>query len=188
MDPARLRDSDLDAISAAIARGRNRLSALLSGAESLDVVADLLGFDGWRRRAMSWSLQNEPQSLARQFSLVDLLTLGGGAKDADLDAWGTSALQTDGCACTELPSSRAWRVLDGRPQLPMMAATMGDFSLAVALRLRELNLPAALARSILAVAMQDFMDELEPASSNDWWSLSRQAQSLRRQRVEVDEL
>jgi hypothetical protein len=184
MDPARLRDSDLDAISAAIARGRNRLSALLSGAESLDVVADLLGFDGWRRRAMSWSLQNEPQSLARQFSLVDLLTLGGGAKDADLDAWGTSALQTDGCACTELPSSRAWRVLDGRPQLPMMAATMGDFSLAVALRLRELNLPAALARSILAVAMQDFMDELEPASSNDWWSLSREAQSLRRQRVE----
>ena len=61
---------------------------------------------------------------------------------------------------------------------------MGDFSLAVALRLRELNLPAALARPILAVAMQDFMDELEPASSNDWWSLSREAQSLRRQRVE----
>ena len=184
MDPSRLRDSDLDAISQAITRGRNRLSALLSGAESLDVVADLLGFDGWRWRAISWALQNEPQSLARQFSLVDLLTLGGGAKDADLDAWGTSALQTDGCACTELPSSRAWRVLEGRPQLPMMAATMGDFSLAVALRLRELNLPAALARPILAVAMQDFMDELEPASSNDWWSLSRGAQSLRRQRVE----
>src|SRR6185369_602772 len=62
-----------------------------------DAIADTLGFDGWRRRALSWSLQHDPQTVARQFSLVELLELGGGAKGADLDAWGTSAIQTDGC-------------------------------------------------------------------------------------------
>jgi hypothetical protein len=61
---------------------------------------------------------------------------------------------------------------------------MGDFNLAMALMLREMDLPALLAKPILEVAMQDFIDELSPANSNDWWSLSRSAQALRRQRVE----
>jgi hypothetical protein len=87
----------------------------------------------------SWSLEHEPQTVAQRFSLVELLELGGGAKGADLDAWGTSAIHTDGCTCTRLPSIRAWRLLDGRPQFPMMAATMGDFNLAMALMLREMN-------------------------------------------------
>src|SRR5204862_1473966 len=109
------------------------------------------------------------------FSLVDLLALGGGAEGADVDAWGTSALNAEGCACTKLPSPRAWRVLDGRPQFAMMAATMGDFNLAVALILREMKLPSLIAKPILAVAMQDFMDELNPINANDWWTLSRDA-------------
>ena len=184
MDASRLKESDLDMIAAAIARGRERVNGLIVGTAPLDEVAELLGFDGWRRRALSWSLQNEPQSVPSQFSLVDLLTLGGGAKGADVDAWGAAALHSDGCACTELPSSRSWRVLEGRPQFPMMAATMGDLNLAMALMLREMKLPAALARPVMAVAMQEFIDEMEPAHSNDWWSLSRKAQTLRRQRVE----
>ena len=120
----------------------------------------------------------------RWVSALDLLTLGGGAPGADLDAWGVPGLYSDGCACLRLPSSRSWRVLEGRPQLPMMAATMGDLNLAVALMLREMNLPAALLRPVLAVGMQDFIDEMTPANSNDWWSLSRKAQSLQRQRLE----
>lgn len=184
IDPLRLKDADRDAIAAAIGRGRERVNALAAGAESLGAVAELLGFDGWRQRAVAWTIQHEPAAVARQFSLVDLLTLGGGAAGADLDAWGTSAIHTDGCACTQLPKPRSWRVLEGRPQIPMMAATMGDFSLAMALMLREMNLPAALARPVLAIAMQDFIDEMDPAYSTDWWSLSRDAQALRRQRVE----
>ena len=116
MDGSRLKDSDRDAIAAAIGRGRARVREVSSGGESLEKIADLLGFDGWRRRAMFWALGNEPQTLAQQFSLVDMLTLGGGAPGADLDAWGTTALNSDGCACTQLPSSRSWRVLEGRPQ------------------------------------------------------------------------
>lgn len=184
MEPPRLKDADLDLMAEAIARGRERVNALAAGVEPPDAVAELLGFDGWRRRALSWSVQNEPQSVPSRFSLVDLLEVGGGAKGADVDAWGTSAIHADGCACTELPSSRSWRMLEGRPQLPMMAATMDDLSLATALMLREMKLPAALARSVLTVAMQDFIDETDPANSHDWWSLSRSAQTLRRQRVE----
>ena len=184
LEAQRLKDVDRDAISISIGRGRDRVKSLVAGSEPVEPIAETLGFDGWRRRALSWSLEHEPQMVAQRFSLVELLELGGGAKGADLDAWGTSAINTDGCTCTRLPGIRAWRLLDGRPQFPMMAATMGDFNLAMALMLREMDLPALLAKPILAVAMQDFIDELSPANSNDWWSLSRSAQALRRQRVE----
>jgi hypothetical protein len=184
IETQRLKDADRDAIAEAIGRGRDRVKALVAGSEPFERIAETLGFDGWRRRALSWSLEHEPQTVAERFTLVELLELGGGAKGADLDAWGTSAINTDGCTCTKLPSTRAWRLLDGRPQLPMMAATMGDFNLAMALTMREMQLPSFLAKPILAVAMQDFIDELSPSNSNDWWSLSRAAQALRRQRVE----
>ena len=184
LNAPRLKDADRDAIASAIGRGRDRVTSLMTGREPFEPIAETLGFTGWRRRALSWSLEHEPQTVAQQFTLVELLELGGGAKGADLDAWGTSAIHSDGCICTELPNVRGWRLLDGRPQFPMMAATMGDFNLAMALMLREMNLPALLAKPILAVAMQDFIDELSPANGNDWWSLSRAAQALRRQRVE----
>ena len=184
LDPQRLKDADRDAIAAAIARGRGRVASLAGGGESLDRLADALGFDGWRRRATAWAIEHDAASVPQQFSLVELLQLGGGTEGADLDAWGTTAIHTNGCVCTRMPGPRDWRLLDGRTQFPMMAATMGDFNLAMALMLREMKLPSLLAKPILAVAMQDFIDELDPANSNDWWGLSRAAQTLRRQRVE----
>ena len=184
VETQRLKDADRDAIAVAIGRGRARVKGLLDGGEPFDAVAEALGFDGWRRRALGWSLQHEPDTVPQRFSLVELLELGGGAKGADVDAWGTSAIYSDGCTCTKLPSIRGWRLLDGRPQFGMMAATMGDFNLALAMMLREMDLPSLLAKPILAVAMQDFIDESNPANVNDWWSLSREAQALRRQRVE----
>jgi hypothetical protein len=184
MDALRLTDEDRDAIAEAVGRGRARVDALRAGAESLDRVADLLGLDGWRRRELAWALQDSGEAVADQFSLLDLLTLGGGAGRADVDAWGTPAIYTQGCPCSKLPSVRAWRAMEGRAQVPMMAATMSDLNLAVALMLRDLNLPAALARSVLSVGVADFIDELSSAQRPDWRRLSRQAQRIRRQRVE----
>ena len=66
----------------------------------------------------------------------------------------------------------------------MMAATMGDLTLAVAIRLNDMGLPAALARSVLAIAMQDFFDEQSSLYGGDWLSLAQQAQSLRSQNVQ----
>jgi hypothetical protein len=184
MDVNRLKDQDRDRISAALARGRARAQGLSAGTESVESVADVLRLDGWRRRALSWAIQNEPASTSAQFSAVELLALAGGVPGADLDAWGTTALQSDGCACIQFPKVNAARVLRGRPQLATLAATMGDLALEIAVILSELKLPAALARPILTVGMQDFIDESNPADGDDWWSLSRQAQSLQRRRIE----
>jgi hypothetical protein len=184
LDPLRLTNADRDAIADAVARGQARVDAVQNGQESLDRIADVLALDGWRRREISRALSDAPQTLGDQFSLVDLLTLGGGAAARDINAWGTTAVHSDGCLCTKLPQARAWRVLAGRPQVPMMAATMGDLNLAVAVKLRELDLPAALARPILTLGMQDFIDEVTLANSGDWWSLSRYARRLERRRVE----
>ena len=183
MDPSRMTNRDRDALASAVDRGRARLAATTDEA-ALNGVADLLGFDGWRRRTARWALRNAPEQLAGQFSLVDLVTLGGEADAADLDAWGVPGLYSEGCACLRFPTPRSWRILRGRPQLPMMAATMGDLNVAVALEFRELNLPAPLVRPALSVGMQDFIDETVMASAYDWWTLSRNARGLRRQRVE----
>ncbi len=184
MDPLRMTDSDRDAIAEAIGRGRARVEALYAGREPLDTIVAVIGLDGWRRRELTWAMEDSLAAVAQQFSLVDLLALGGGATTADVDAWGTPAIYSEGCPCSKLPQARAWRALEGRPQVPMMAATMGDLNLAVALMLRDLNLPAVLARPVLSVGMPDFIDDLGAASRPDWRYLSRQAQSLRRQRVE----
>ena len=139
--------------------------------------------DGYRRRSLNWALQADPGLVAAQFSLGDLVTLGGGAGAADLDAWGPPALNSYGCACTRYVPSRAWRMLAGRLQLPMIAATMGDLTLAMALMLHDLHVPSALVRSVLSVGMLDVIDDLAE-TNGDWWALSRTAQGLSRQRVE----
>jgi hypothetical protein len=61
---------------------------------------------------------------------------------------------------------------------------MGDLTLAVAIMLRDLHLPAVLARPVLALGMPDFIDGVLPVNAGVWWGVAREAQSLRRQRVE----
>lgn len=61
---------------------------------------------------------------------------------------------------------------------------MGDLNVAVALEFRELHLPAPLVRTALSVGMQDFIDDTVMVGPSDWWTLTRNAQGLRRQRVE----
>jgi hypothetical protein len=65
-----------------------------------------------------------------------------------------------------------------------MAAMMVDLHLQVALLLDQMGLPAALARTVLTVAVQDFIDEVGPTDGNDWRALSRRAQQLDRRQVE----
>jgi len=184
MEPRRLTDADQRLISAAVGRGRERVRALASGAEAIDTIATELALDNRRRRALVWLHANDPDALAGAFSLAELLSLGGGLAGADLDAWGVSGLYSWGCACTRFATPRTWPVLAGRLQLPLMAAMMVDLHLQVALLLDQLGLPAALARTVLTVAVQDFIDEVEPKDGNDWWALSRRAQQLDRRRLE----
>ncbi len=183
IDSQRLRDRDLGTIADAVARGRARVAAI-ADKESAEAVADTLQLDGYRRRRLHWSVRYALSSIPAQFSLAEVMALGGGAQGADLEAWGPPAVYGNGCICTWFPPVTAWRALQGRYQLPMVAATMGDLTLAVALQLHDMQLPAALARSVLSIAMQDFFDEQSSAYGGDWLSYAQQAQSLRSQNVQ----
>ena len=181
MDSARHTNRDRDAIAAAVAAGGERVRELASGARPLDEFAEALGFDGWRRRSLAWALQHEAVVVTASFSLAELLALGGGATGADLDAWGAP---TWGCACLRFPPPGASTLLLGRQQQPMIAVSLVDVQLKVAMKLAELRLPARLARPVLASAMQDFLDRAAPTDVNDWWNLSRTARAMSRERFE----
>jgi hypothetical protein len=183
MNPRRLRDDDLGAIAAAIDRGRLRVAAVLSGGEVLDAVADAIALDGWRRREIQWMLVNDREAIPEWFSLAELLVIGGGDRAA-FDAWGTTALNSAGCACTRLAMPQTWRLLSGRPQTAPIAAGVADLNLHVALMLNELGLPAALARSVLSAAALDFIEVVAPKDPDDWWTVARAAQAVPRERIE----
>jgi hypothetical protein len=54
----------------------------------------------------------------------------------------------------------------------------------VAVRLHELQLPAALARVVLSAAMQDFIDDVRPTDEADWLTMTRTARRLTREQIE----
>ena len=94
-----------------------------------------------------------------------------------------SAIVTGGCLCTEMLPPGRWRLLAGRSEL---AAATPDLNLHVARMLTELDLPARLAKSVLRVAVQDFVDEVRPTDADDWLTLVRAAQAVSRERIEDD--
>ena len=128
-------------------------------------------------------LVNDRAAIPESFSLAELLVIGGGDRAA-LDAWGTTALNSAGCACTRLAMPQTWRLLSGRPQTAPIAAGVADLNLQVALTLNELGLPAALARSVLSAAALDFIEVVAPKDPDDWWTVARAAQAVPRERIE----
>ena len=66
----------------------------------------------------------------------------------------------------------------------MPAILVADLPLNVAVLLHNLQLPAVLAKPVLAAAMQDFVDATNPTDGNDWLTLSRAAQAIDRARFE----
>jgi hypothetical protein len=183
LNPYALQDRDRDVIAEGIARGRQRVTLLAEEGGALDQIADEIRMDGWRRRALQWVLVREPERIGSMFSITELLYLGG-APVNDLQSWGMAAHATLGCICSRLAPPGEWRTLLGRPQLGLMATVVPDLHFQVAILLRELQLPAAIARSVLTAAVQDFIDEARPTDANDWLGLVRATQTLSRERVE----
>jgi hypothetical protein len=181
MDPLAMSDSQRDAIAMAIHRGTARLAT--ADAEALERIAADLSLDAARQRAMRWALAHGTPELQSMLSMTELLALGGG-NVAELQPWGMSVVSVNGCFCTRLLPAGVWPTLSGRPQLGLTAAVLPDVNLRVAIVLKELDLPAALAKVVLAAAMQDFIDEVRPTDDSDWLSLSRAARTISRVRVE----
>ena len=61
---------------------------------------------------------------------------------------------------------------------------VADLHLHVAMMLKELQLPAALARLVASAAMQDFIDHVRPLDDGDWLTLARAARTISRDRIE----
>ena len=182
MNPFDLRDVDRDVIADAIERGRRRVREL-TGPKDVEAVASDLGFDGGRRRAVEWTLAHDPRSVESLITLTELLVLGGG-RPADLNAWGMSMLSAMGCLCSRLTPPGTWLTLSGRPQLAVTAAGMADVHLQVAVRLKELGLPAPLARVVVSAAVQDFIDDVKPADEADWPTMTRRARAISLEQIE----
>jgi hypothetical protein len=184
MNPYDLRDADRDAIAAAVDRGRQQIVALVGGdAAALERVADALSVEGWRRRALRWMLAREPDRIPTMFSLTEMLVLGGGYTP-ELDRWGMSMLSAEGCPCSRLTPPGRWLTLLGRPPLGLTGTAVADLHLYTAIMLRELRLPAALAKVVLSGAAQDFIDDVRPTDDSDWLSLARMARTMTRERME----
>jgi hypothetical protein len=192
LNPFKLRDADRDAIADAIARGQRRIGALRNNGQaasraaaeaSFDAVADELSIEGWRRRAVRWMLAHEADKVPSMFSLTEVLVLGGGAA-ADLQAWGMAMVTAEGCPCSRLTPPGRWPTLLGRPPLGLTATALADVHLHVAIMLKEMRLPAAVAKVVLSGAVQDFIDETRPTDDADWVTLVRSARAATRDRIE----
>lgn len=178
-----LRDEDRDRIARAVEQGEARVARLVSSIEPFDSVARALALDGWRRRELAWRITNDPDRAGSFFSLVELGMLGG-LELSELDAWGASALYSSVCVCSRMVGPSRWSLISGRPQVAVMASIVPDLNLRIAIVLRDLALPASLARPVLSAAMQDLIDEAAPSDSADWWGLAVAARSLSHQRIE----
>jgi hypothetical protein len=181
MNTRALSDEARDAIAAFVERGRRRLDGL--DAASAATIARELGMDGWRTRALVWSASHEPAGASGLVTMAEMLVLGGGMPDM-FNAWGTYAMRTRGCLCLELAPPAGWRPWWGLPQVGLPAILVSDLPLRVAVVLHNLHLPGVLARPVLAAAMQDFVDSVNPTDGNDWLTLARGAQAIAAERFE----
>lgn len=183
LNPYDLRDADRDRIAAAIDRGQRRIASVIGDPAAFDQLADELSMEGSRRRAVRWMAAHEADRVASMFSLTEALTLGGGLVP-ELHRWGMSMLSAEGCPCSRLMPPGRWPLLLGRPPLGLTAAAIADLHLHTAMMLKELRLPAALAKVVLSAATQDFIDDVKPTDDADWLTLTRFARTATRERME----
>lgn len=182
LNPFTMTDRDRDAIVEAIDRGTARVRAITP--QSFDAVAGEVRLDGWRRRAVQWSMANDPERPTSLFSLTELMHLGGPPEASARDGWGMSAVPSTGCVCTRMAAPADWWNLTGRPQLGLLATAVTDVNLRIAVVLRDLGLPAGIARHVLSAAVQDYIDDVRPNDKDDWLTLVRSGQMITRERVE----
>jgi hypothetical protein len=93
-------------------------------------------------------------------------------------------IAAEGCPCSRLTPPGRWSTLLGRPPLGLTGSAVADLHLHTAMMLKELRLPAALAKVVLSGATQDFIDDVRPTDDADWLTLVRTARMVTRERIE----
>ena len=82
-----------------------------------------------------------------------------------------------------MPDAGPWEMRGGRTATGQLATRGVDVGLRIAEFLAQLELPTALAPSLLAYAMQDVLDHAQPAFFDDWPAFERTARELPRERL-----
>jgi hypothetical protein len=187
VNPQILTDAGRDAIGAALARGRSRLTSAADAA-AVDVLAWEAQMSDGRRQLLQWAADKEPEHLERLFSVGEIFWLGAGVPDGphreELNAWGMSQVSVSGCHCLRFPDPGSWDTLAGRETTQQLPASVPDVNLQVAGLLSELKVPAALFPAVLSLAMQEYLDTVPALYSDDWQAIAGHAWQLTRERVE----
>jgi hypothetical protein len=166
-DARAMTDEQRDAIAAALARGRARVSSLIATPGAIDDVVAETGIAEWRRNTIAWTVANDPKRLLESFTLAELYRAGGGAA---LDTWGTASQPFDGCLCLRMPA-HAWEEALGRPSTGQLGTHLVDVMLRTADVLAARQLPAALARDVASFVACDALDRASPAWAGDWMTV-----------------
>ena len=183
MNAFALQDSVADDIAGAIARGRSRVVSLGESDGASGEITGAIRMDGRRVRAVRWTLSHDPSRVAGLFSMAELFYLGGGS-GSDVDSWGMSAVALLGCICSRVVPPGFHSALIGRPQLGIVSSAVADLHLRIVVALRELELPAALTKTVVAGALREFLDRVRPAHHDDWLTMVRAAHMLSIERIE----
>jgi hypothetical protein len=182
LTPSRIDAGDARAVTDAILRGRQRVAAADTDADRHALCLDA-GFCGWRAELSAWARAEEPEAALSAASLAEL-AWAGRSRGAPLpDAWGTASL-IDGALAVHMPPAWPIELVAGRPTLAHALTQFADLKLRLAEILVERRLPASLTRSLVAAALQDFIDEVQPAFPDDWLTYVRQAQALSPERMD----
>jgi hypothetical protein len=178
-----LHDADAAAISASIARGGARVDTVTDEQAAAALAADV-HMDGWRTRALRWTVRHDRARARSYFALPELMILGGQHDLSAFDAWGSAGTSLNGCFCLALAPSHQWRLLSGRQQLGVMAIPTPDLTLRIAVLVNDLHVPAVLAKTVAAAAMLNYVDSVRPNHPDDWLTVARGAGELTREQVE----
>ncbi len=173
INPFDVTDAEPSAVADAIRRGRARVNGLSAHPTALSYVLRVAPVGEWRQQVLPWVLEREPDRILEYFSLTDFVRIGEAEATPvpPLDAWGTSALATEGCLCLRYPGLESWETFAGRTGTSLVVDRVPDLTLRVAESLATLGLPAQLVRAVMAVAVQDVLDQYQPAFGDDWAAL-----------------
>lgn len=165
--PPLLADADLQAIAAAMKKGRARAAAIRTAIDA-ELVATEIPLNQMRRTLLRWVAGNDPDRIGAFLSPIELLVLGGGAAmPPRLNAWGISGEARLGCLCLQLVSPAGLDRLSGRWYSGIFATGFGDLPLRLAELLAELSMPAALLTPVMASAALDFITNVRLRDADD---------------------
>jgi len=181
-NPRRLNEADLARIVAAVAEGTAAVNKALGNPVELDAIAQRGAMSPWRRESLSWTAVEEEGRVAEQFSTTEVARIGGLSPEG-LAAWGTASMAT-GCLCLRMPQARIPELIIGRAADGLLGGQSADLTIRIATILAELKMPASLTTPVLAYALRDFLDHVQPQHAADFDAFARQARALDRRTVE----